>query len=972
MSLAIEALRQVNQTEGIEIDGVTLRGVDIKTALVIPEKDNGIEIQLRFQELATTEKATTWYSFAVESITEDRWTTHCEGRIAANHHIPLSARKLDSPVNLAKLTQRVPGRRWYEAFNRVGFEYGATFQPLNQIRTNGRDHDAAANVKVATESGVMDGESRYILHPSTIDACLQLIIVSINAGLHKEMACGVVPLQMQEVNLWFPNEKAGSIGHAVAWTDELNGRYFNTHTQLATESGELVLDVKSMRCVSYEAAVPQNATEARKREPYAEVSWKPDVTSMTSTQAAKAFPDLPSEPDVIGRIVELLDHKSPLGRVLLLGKSTIPFVEALKSALPTTATLVVASESAEELEQLQSIQDDQVFSVLLPQEISEWNEAINEPHDLVILGKCLLQGPSVADLLGTAKGLISENGGLISLVENASCEDFAKKLSFSGFTDFGLRLQVSDTSVVHSQLPRSLTQPSTLDSPENEVLIVSLNPKKASVQNIAKQLEDMSCTVHVEELSKISVPGASQIIIEDLEGTTLPSLREDVFDSLRTILCSGASIVWLTIGVIQGKAIFGGMSQGFLRAVRSEQAAAKIALLDVDVDESSDAIAQTLHHRLQQVETKNSGEDTEFWLHQGVVHVSRILPNLTLNDQFGVDEDATEEAVLPAKTALGGKIVDGELSLCSSSLAEQELASDEVQIQVSASEFQADDLQSNHGMPRIVVGKILSVGNDVDTVNVGQVIVTYTDAAYSTIVRANQSMCYSAEGFDVTTLAVTLPNLCRAVNCTIKAGNVHQGAHVLVLPMPSAILGSITGLSRAFGFRITVVMNTEKEREECVSILQMPSESIYLAQEIDVIRTLVSGAANNGPKTVIADNFSPLSREIWRFMPAMGRFVLNDSVVDENPDAVPFRKGASLIPTGISALYKQSPSSIGEVLCAAIDILREHRGLLVHEHEVQDISALKVMRTISESFASLKNGVVGYSYGESPVKVYTP
>lgn len=262
MSLAIEALRQVNQTEGIEIDGVTLRDVDIKTPLVIPEKENGIEIQLRFQELATSEKATIWYSFAVESITEDRWTTHCEGRIAANHHIPLTARTLHSPVDLAKLTQRVPGRRWYDAFNRVGFEYGPTFQPLDQIRTNGRDHDAAANVKVATESGVMDGESRYILHPSPIDACLQLIIVSINAGLHKEMACGVVPLQMQEVNLWFPNDEAGSNGHAVAWTDEFNGRYFNTHTQLATESGELVLDVKCMRCVSYEAAAPQIAPEA--------------------------------------------------------------------------------------------------------------------------------------------------------------------------------------------------------------------------------------------------------------------------------------------------------------------------------------------------------------------------------------------------------------------------------------------------------------------------------------------------------------------------------------------------------------------------------------------------------------------------------------------------------------------------------------------------------------------------------------
>ena len=82
----------------------------------------------------------------------------------------------------------------------------------------------------------------------------------------------------------------------------------------------------------------------------------------------------------------------------------------------------------------------------------------------------------------------------------------------------------------------------------------------------------------------------------------------------------------------------------------------------------------------------------------------------------------TEKAVLPAKTALGGKIVDGKLSLCSSSIAERELAADEVQFEVNASEFQADDLQSNHGTPRIVVRKIISVGNGVDTAKIGQVI----------------------------------------------------------------------------------------------------------------------------------------------------------------------------------------------------------------------------------------------------------
>lgn len=44
-------------------------------------------------------------------------------------------------------------------------------------------------------------------------------------------------------------------------------------------------------------------------------------------------------------------------------------------------------------------------------------------------------------------------------------------------------------------------------------------------------------------------------------------------------------------------------------------------------------------------------------------------------------------------------------------------------------------------------------------------------------------------------------------------------------------------------------------------------------------------------------------------MPAMGPFVLIDGSVDATPDALPFTKGASFIPTGIGALYRQSQAS---------------------------------------------------------------
>lgn len=963
VSLAIEALRQVYQTEGSEIHGVTLRDVDIKTALVIPEKDNGIEIQLRFQELATVEKTTTWYSFAVESITDERWTTHCEGRIAANHSLPNSPRKLESPVSLSKLTQRVPGKRWYKAFNRVGFEYGPAFQPLTQIRTNGKDHEAAANVDVATESGVMDGESRYILHPSTIDACLQLIIISINAGLHKEMACGVVPLQMEEVNLWFPNDQAGSKGHAIAWTDELNGRYFNTHTKLATESGELVLDVKSMRCVSYEAAVPQNATQSRNREPYMEVSWKPDVTTLTSPQAVQVHPHIQSKTDAAGKIAELINHQGAIESVILLGESLIELIGTLKQNLPqkTTFTIGLSTKALDHFKS--SIEDDRTSTVLLPEDLSEWSETISARYGLLIIGECMLQAKTQTSLLETVKPFIAENGSLISVVKDSSVNSFSKALSSCGYSDPGFQLHLSNTSVLYSRLPDS--KGSVRDT-DDKLVIVTTDPQRPSIQSIAEQLRAKGCNVNTEVISRVKVSEFTKIIIDDMEGTMLSKLRTDVFEALQKILCSSLPVVWLTSGVNQGEVVFGGMSQGFLRAIRSEQAAAQITLLDVDVDESFECIGQTLHQKLGNVATKNSGKDTEFWLHQGVTYVSRVIPNATLNDRLSPTTDNTKQSVLPAETALGSKIVNGELNFCPITAETQELSDLEAEIQVEASEFQANDLQSDNEPPRIVLGKVLRVGSSMDAATVGQTMAVYTKAGYSTMVRTTEHMCVNTAGFDAARLAATLPNLCKAVNC-LKAGYVEPGEHALVLPAPLSIMGAIVGLSQAFKFEITLVVETEEEKQEILLRYHVPSESILLAEATETIRNLMSRTSANAPSIVIANDFSPLSQEIWRHMPAMGRFVISDGSVDARPDALPFTKGASFIPTGIGALYRQNQASA--VLKSTLDILRIHRELLVQEPGVYDISALEEMKRISDSSATLNNGVVAYNYGESSVKV---
>ena len=966
MSLAIEALRQVNEIKGVQLNGVTLRDVDIKIALVIPDTDNGIEIELRFQKLTTSERNTVWYTFAVESIANERWTTHCEGRIAANHNLPSSPRRVNSPVKPSNLTQRVSGKRWYETFNRVGFEYGPTFQPLSHIRTNGKDHSAAANVHVTTESGLMDGESRYILHPSTIDACIQLIMVSIHAGLYKEMACGVVPLKIEEVSLWFPGEETESRGHAVAWTDELDGRYFNTHTKLASESGELILDVKGLRCVAYEAAVPQNAIEVRKREPYMEVSWKPDLTCLSSSQVLQAYPGIHSETDAIGKIIELLHHKSPLGSVLVLGELSEEYIESLGQYLPSTAKLTVADTSAEQLDHLQSTnKNDCISTLLLPQDISEWNESSIEPQDFLIVGKSIAESYPEVKPFSRLKSFVSGKGKIISSMDRKSGDSFVKKLALSSLSGPELRFDLPNTSII---LSTATPYQNGVMHPTENVAIFTLDQKNSLLQDLTELLRGRDCNVHISEAPNLDISKATKVIVYDVDGNMLSTLNADIFNALKDTLCSGLPAVWLTAGVNQGKSIFGGMSQGFLRAIRSEQAAARITLLDVDVDESHHSIFETLLEKLETVVTKDSRADTEFWLHEGLVHVGRILPNITLNEQFSVVDSPIEESILPTKTSLSGEIVNGELLFCLK--ATEELTEFEVEIQISASEFNLSDLQSNSERPRIIAGKILRIGSSVDSALLGQNAVAYTNNAYSTIVKVTKDMCVSYTGFEAADVAATLPNLCRAVDCIIKTGKIHGKGHVLVLPTPLPVVGVIVSLSRALGFELSVVVETKEDKEKCISKYKMSSDVMFLTEEIGVIQRLFSDSTSINPFLVIANDFSAFSQEVWRFMPAMGCFVLNDGVFEEALDTLPFTRGVSFLSTGIATIYRRDPGATGQLLQSALDLLREHKRALTQKPVIFDIGSLKETRTVSEGPKYHENAVIAYKYDESSVKVY--
>lgn len=171
----------------------------------------------------------------------------------------------------------------YEAWNRLtrdlGFDFGPAFHCITEIRSDGKTHAASADMILKQECGLMQGESRYALHPGCIDSCLQILLPSIYAGRLEDVVCGTALTHFEEVSIWPPSPSQLSRSHASvnSWTPKRSNRTFVSSVQLVADDGELLADFVNVRATSYEAAIPQQLQDISSQDLYMQQEWTADT-----------------------------------------------------------------------------------------------------------------------------------------------------------------------------------------------------------------------------------------------------------------------------------------------------------------------------------------------------------------------------------------------------------------------------------------------------------------------------------------------------------------------------------------------------------------------------------------------------------------------------------------------------------------------------------------------------------------------
>ncbi|KAH8889179.1 hypothetical protein GQ53DRAFT_870139 [Thozetella sp. PMI_491] len=168
VAMAGEAVSQATATS----EAFDLRHVLVSTAMVLNDsKPVEITTTLRRQRL-TDSLDSEWWDFTIASYKGSTWTKHCTGEARAHRD------SLGMPDDIgALLPRKITSRRCYDSMARSGLNFGPAFRRLEDVRSGTQDRKATASA-VARD---VDG-SGYHLHPTIIDAALQLLSVAASRG----------------------------------------------------------------------------------------------------------------------------------------------------------------------------------------------------------------------------------------------------------------------------------------------------------------------------------------------------------------------------------------------------------------------------------------------------------------------------------------------------------------------------------------------------------------------------------------------------------------------------------------------------------------------------------------------------------------------------------------------------------------------------------------------------------------------
>ncbi|KAG9749737.1 ketoacyl-synt-domain-containing protein, partial [Aureobasidium melanogenum] len=278
-AMAIEAVTQSAESLKIVVEGFTIQHLAIKAPLDLPS-DGEIEtlFDLHTIHSSTSQTDRKVFEFSLSSVSaNDRWTEHAFGTIALHlsNEVPRIRNGNFKDIPCAEIMGRNDGK-WYTALSDIGLHYGPAFRPLKNIQPSVSAREAAtAQINLQPTQGFMTDESRYVIHPATLDGCIQLSVIAACKGDVKGISKAYLPTIIEELTIWQNPDlhHLPTIGLLFSHGSCQGMRSVRGSSELTTREGRPLAQM-TVSLMSLEGDFANQKLELV-RQPFARLIWQP-------------------------------------------------------------------------------------------------------------------------------------------------------------------------------------------------------------------------------------------------------------------------------------------------------------------------------------------------------------------------------------------------------------------------------------------------------------------------------------------------------------------------------------------------------------------------------------------------------------------------------------------------------------------------------------------------------------------------
>ncbi|TGJ87024.1 hypothetical protein E0Z10_g1720 [Xylaria hypoxylon] len=854
-----------------------------------------------------------WYQFKISAERLGVWNDHATGFIRIDSEFLVKgAQKPD----LLPFEYPMSNGNWYKKMLEYGFNFGPSFQKIIAMESATGQRRGRSRVSLQPPASGY-AQSSYMLHPACMDGCFQSVTATWDDD--SDNTDTLIPLQIDRLTVPFHSRQSEE-GISVARSDFLGvGRreVMSNHAFSCAVyhpiDGDLLLDMKGIRYAKLGSA---DITSIPHK--YCQLVWDADITLLNEIDIQRLIDENLASAGPEGfdqtllaahRLINLATHKNPQLNVVEFNLATnddssLWFDNERSDTLLRTAfsQYTLALSSVDALVKAQERYSNTPQTDCIVVDAGQSLTPLDKKFDLAIVKLPSSPSPILVESFKALKHWLNDTG--IALFLNT--EDNIKSSHF-GDNSLGLRtLWKSDSiTLAHKELPRK-----SLSS--QDLVILQFNNKDH--QEIKNMLETSPWKISIATDTQFIPPKSKVLVLDELQISVMSNVNQQQWVMLQDLIEKECHILWVTTGTqISASDPDKALINGLLRTVRRETPF--LTLLSLDVESASGAATVQAVKKcldlLEDTQGKNY-TDSEYTERDGIMRISRVLPDVVLNKSHEEDAAGKPLEMTPFQTTRGTIKLRAErvgnldsLQYSETSVESPPLPDDWVEIEIMASGVNFKDVASVIGLvpenEHLLGGEgsgiITRTGSRVEDFVEGQRVAFFKRGSFGNRVQASCQVVHAIPERMTFEEAATMPcAFATSIYSLIHMGRIKRGHRVLIHSATGGVGISAIQLCHYIGAEVYATVGTQEKRDFLKTHHGISDEYIFSSRNSDFAAKILEQTDGYGVDIILNSLAGDLLDESWRIIATGGTMVEigKKDILDRNMLSMePFNRNAS-------------------------------------------------------------------------------